>query len=151
MENKESYLDFVSSENYKQQIDIWYRAYNISREKTELFYDFLMSLHNLIDETYLGADVVMTTEDQINHFTWCWDKTIESFNKEKISFKERGNAYKYLWNFYSEAYYYTKNSESIIRIPEYFYILFDFVHKKTRSELDMLTELYKLLEQNLKK
>jgi hypothetical protein len=151
MENKESYLDFVSSENYKQQIDIWYRAYNISREKTELFYDFLMSLHNLIDETYLGADVMMSTEDQINHFTWCWDKTIESFNKEKISFKERGNAYKYLWNFYSEAYYYTKNSESIIRIPEYFYILFDFVHKKTRSELDMLTELYKLLEQNLKK
>jgi hypothetical protein len=151
MENKESYLDFVSSENYKQQIDVWYRAYNISREKTELFYDFLISLHDLIDETYLGADVVMTTEDQINHFTWCWDKTIESFNKEKISFKERGNAYKYLWNFYSEAYYYTKNSESIIRIPEYFYILFDFVHKKTRSELDMLTELYKLLEQNLKK
>ena len=151
MENKESYLDFVSSENYKQQIDVWYRAYNISREKTELFYDFLISLHDLIDETYLGADVIMTTEDQINHFTWCWDKTIESFNKEKISFKERGNAYKYLWNFYSEAYYYTKNSESIIRIPEYFYILFDFVHKKTRSELDMLTELYKLLEQNLKK
>jgi hypothetical protein len=151
MENKESYLDFVSSENYKQQIDVWYRAYNISREKTELFYDFLISLHDLIDETYLGADVIMTTEDQINHFTWCWDKTIESFNKEKISFKERGNAYKYLWNFYSEAYYYTKNSESIIRIPEYFYILFDFVHKKTRSELDMLTELYKLLDQNLKK
>jgi hypothetical protein len=151
MENKESYLDFVSSENYKQQIDVWYRAYNISREKTELFYDFLISLHDLIDETYLGADVLMTTEDQINHFTWCWDKTIESFNKEKISFKERGNAYKYLWNFYSEAYYYTKNSESIIRIPEYFYILFDFVHKKTRSELDMLTELYKLLDQNLKK
>jgi hypothetical protein len=151
MENKESYLDFVSSENYKQQIDVWYRAYNISREKTELFYDFLISLHDLIDETYLGADVIMTSEDQINHFTWCWDKTIESFNKEKISFKERGNAYKYLWNFYSEAYYYTKNSESIIRIPEYFYILFDFVHKKTRSELDMLTELYKLLDQNLKK
>jgi hypothetical protein len=85
MENKESYLDFVSSENYKQQIDVWYRAYNISREKTELFYDFLISLHNLIDETYLGTDVMMSTEDQINHFTWCWDKTIESFNKEKIS------------------------------------------------------------------
>lgn len=151
MENKESYLDFVSSESYKQQIDVWYRAYNISREKTELFYDFLMSLHNLIDETYLGEDVIMTTDDQINHFTWCWDKTVESFNKERIVFKERGSAYKYLWNFYSEAYYYSKNKESIIRIPEYFYILFDFVHKKTRSELDMLTELYKLLEQNLKK
>ena len=151
MENKESYLEFVSSENYKQQIDVWYRAYNISREKTELFYDFLVSLYNLIEETYLGPDAVKTTDDQMKHFTWCWDRTIDSFNKEKIFFKDRGTAYEYLWNFYLEAFYYPKNIETIIRIPEYFYILFDFVHKKTRSELDMLTELYKLLEQNLKK
>jgi hypothetical protein len=47
MENKEGYLEFVHSESYKNQIDVWYRAYNISREKTELFYDFLMSLYNL--------------------------------------------------------------------------------------------------------
>lgn len=151
MENRESYLEFIGSENYKQQIDVWYKAYNISREKTELFYDFLISLYNSIEETYLGPDAVNTTDDQMKHFTWCWDKTIESFSKEKIYFKERGNGYEYFWNFFSEAYYYPKNFDSIIRIQEYFYILFDFVHKKTRSELDMLTELYKLLEQNLKK
>ena len=38
MENKESYLEFISSESYRQQIDIWYKAYNISREKLNLFY-----------------------------------------------------------------------------------------------------------------
>jgi hypothetical protein len=69
MENRESYLEFIGSENYKQQIDVWYRAYNISREKTELFYDFLISLYNLIEETYLGSDVVITTDDQMKHFT----------------------------------------------------------------------------------
>ena len=57
MENKEGYLEFVHSESYKNQIDVWYRAYNISREKTELFYDFLMSLYNLLQETYLGPEV----------------------------------------------------------------------------------------------
>ena len=57
MENKEGYLEFISSESYKNQIDVWYRAYNISREKTELFYDFLMSLYNLLQETYLGSEV----------------------------------------------------------------------------------------------
>jgi len=151
MENRESYLEFVSSENYKQQIDVWYRAYNISREKTELFYDFLISLYNLIEDTYLGPDAVKTTDDQLKHFTWCWDKTVDNFSKEKIFFKERSNGYEYLWNFFLEAYYYPKNLENTIRIPEYFHVLFDFVHKKTRSELDMLTEIYKLLEQNLKK
>ena len=151
MENKESYLEFVSSESYKQQIDIWHKAYNISREKTNLFYDFLVSLFDLIEETYLGVDVLQMEEDQKNHFIWCWDKTIENFKKEKIFFKERGNHYEYLWNFFLEAYYYTKIEGVTIRISEYFYKLFSFEHRKSRSELDMLTEIYKMFEQNLKK
>ena len=149
--NKEGYLEFISSESYKHQIDIWYRAYNISREKTELFYDFINSIFFLIEETYLGEDVMDLELNQKNHFTWCWDKTIENFNKEKIFFKERGIHYEYFWNFFLEAYYINKQEGGIIRINEYFYKLFDFQHKKTRSELDMLTEIYKLLDQNLKK
>ena len=151
MDKKESYLGFIGSEDYKQQIEVWYKAYNITREKTELFYDFLISLYELLEETYLGPDAVKTTEDQMKHYTWCWDKTIESFSKEKIHFKERGNAYEYLWNFFLEAYYYPQNTDTTIRIRQYFYILFDFIHRKTRSELDMFTEIYKLLDQNLKK
>jgi hypothetical protein len=151
MENKESYLEFVSSESYKHQIDIWYKAYNISREKTDLFYDFVTSLYELIDETFLGADVLQSEDDQRNHFTWCWNATIENFNKEKIYFKEKGNHYEYFWNFFLEAYYFEQLDGNIIRIREYFYKLFDFKYRKTRSELDMLTEIYKLFEQNLKK
>lgn len=151
MEKKEGYLEFIVSENYKNQIDIWYKAYNISRERTELFYDFVISLYSLIDETYLGNDVVFTEEDQRNHFTWCWDKVIDNFSKENINFKERGNHYLYFWNFFLEAYYFTQLDEQTVQIPDYFYKLFDFKHKKSRSELDMLTEIYKLLEYNLKK
>ena len=151
MENKEGYLEFITSENYKNQIDIWYKAYNIIRERIELFYDFIYSFHSLIDETYLGNDVIQTEEDQKNHFTWCWDKTIENFNKEKIFIKERGQHYQYFWNFFLEAYYFIQLDNESSKISEYFYKLFDFKYRKSRSELDMLTEIYKLLEQNLKK
>ena len=151
MKNREGYLEFITSESYKQQIDVWYRAYNISREKTELFYDFLNSLYDLMEETYLGEDVIFTEEDQRNHFTWCWDKIVDNFNQERIYFKERGSAYIYFWNFFIEAFYFPKLDGNILRIKEYFHILFDFEHKKTRSELDMVTEIYKLLDQNLKK
>jgi len=151
MENRESYLEFISSENYKHQIDIWYKAYNISREKIELFHDFLISLYNLVDETYLGSDVVELEEDQKNHFTWCWDKTIDNFSKEKIYFKDRGSYYEYFWNFFLEAYYFQKLEDKTVRINEYFTKLFNFKYRKTRSELDMLTEIYKLFDQNLKK
>ncbi len=151
MEKKEVSLEFVSLENYKQQIDIWYRAYNISRERIELFHDFLASLYELVDQTYLGPELFDIEENQKNHFTWCWDKTVDNFSKEKIYFKERGNHYEYLWNFFLEAYYYNQLDGVKIRIQEYFTILFDFNYRKTRSELDMLTEIYKIFEQNLKK
>jgi hypothetical protein len=151
MENKEGYLEFIASESYRHQIDIWYKTYNISREKTELFYDFLQSLYDLVEQTYLGSDVMSEETHQKSHFIWCWDKTIESFEKEKIYIKSRGGHFDYFWNFFLEAYYYPKIDKRIIKITEYFSKLFDFKHKKTRSELDILTEVYKLLEQNLKK
>lgn len=151
MENKEGYLEFITSESYKQQIDVWYRAYNISREKTELFYDFVYTLYDLMEETYLGTDVMLSEIDQKNHYTWCWDKIVRNFELERIFFKERDSAYNYFWNFFVEAYYYNKLDNSVNRISDYFYILFDFDHRKSRSELDMLTEIYKLFDQNLKK
>ena len=151
MKNKEGYIDYISPENYKHQLDIWYKAYNISREKTELFHDFIVSLYDLIDRTYMGVDLMIDEIDQKNHFNWCWDKIIENFNNEKIFFKSRGNYHEYFWNFFFEAYYITKIENKTNRIRDYFSKLFDFSYIKTRSELDMVTEIYKLLEQNLKK
>lgn len=151
MENKEGYLEFIFSESYKNQIDVWYRAYNISREKTELFRDFLISLHELIEKTYLGSDVFEYEEDQKGHFSWCWNKTIDNFSKERIYFKETGPHKDYFCNFYIEAFYLTNLEGNNSRILEYLNKLFDFKHKKSRSELDMLTEVYKMLDQNLKK
>ena len=151
MEQKEGYLEFVSSESYKHQIDIWFRTYNISREQIELFYDFLVSVFDLVESTYLGSDVLKYEQDMKNHFTWCWEQTIASFDKEKIYFKEKGGCYEYFWNFFLEAYYFPQYLNEIVRIKEYFYKLFDFTYRKSRSELDMFTEIYKKFEQNLKK
>ena len=151
MGDRKDYNEFEISDKYRNQIDVWYRAYNIHREKVELFYDFLSSLYGLVESTYLGADVLYNETDQRNHFMWCWDKTIENFNKEKIYFKEKGNHYEYFWNFFFEAFYLVNMDEKPIRIGEYFYKLFDFRYRKSRSELDILTEVYKLMEQNLKK
>jgi hypothetical protein len=151
MENREGYIEFLTSESYKNQIDIWYKTYNMTREKTELYYDFLVSLLDIIEETYLGLDVMTSQTDIKNHFIWCFDKLIENFEKERIFFKNRGNHFEYLWLFFYEAFYETDYEGGINKIREYFHKLFNFNYRKSRSELDMLTELYKLLDQNLKK
>ena len=149
MRKNEGYLEFIASENFKNQIEVWYKAYNITREKTELFYDFIITLYDIVESTYLGLEVTETQIDQKNHFEWCWNKVISNFEKESISFKETGNHQEYFWLFFQEAFYF--NGDNPLRIKEYFNKLFKFDFKKTRSELDMLTEIYKLLETNLKK
>ena len=152
MDNKENYLEFISSENYKHQLEIWYKAYNISHEKTILFHDFLISLFDLIESTYMGSEIMTSDSDQFYHFTWCWDQTLLSFSKESIIFKEqKKELFDYFWSFFYEAFYISKLTGGSIKIKEYFFKLFDFKHKKSRSELDMLTEIYKLFDQNLKK
>lgn len=143
--------NFLLSDNYKNQIDIWFKAYNISYEKLSLFYDFLMSLYELVDNTYLGNDVIVTEKNKKEHFTWCWKKIINNFEKERINFYIYGYHYEYFWNFFQEAFYYTKDNDEKVKIPEYFEVLFDFNHTKTRSEIDVLTELYKIFNESLKK
>jgi hypothetical protein len=151
MENRQDFAENETSENYKHQLDVWCKAYNISRERTELFHDFIISLYELIEKTYLGPDVLYYENDQRGHFNWCWDKNIESFSKEKIHFKSRGNHYDYFWYFFLEAYYFVQLYGEEIRIERYFFKLFDLNFRKSRSELDVVTEIYKMFEQNLKK
>lgn len=149
MRKDEGYLEFIASENFRNQAEVWYKAYNIIHEKTELFYDFVISLYDVIDETYLGPDVVITETQQKQHFEWCWKRVLHSFEKESIHFRESGQHHDYMWSFFNEAYYMNDTTQN--RIREYFTKLFKFDYRKTRSELDMLTEIYKILESNIKK
>jgi len=66
MRKDQSYLEFIASENFRNQAEVWYKAYNIIREKTELFHDFVTSLYEAIDETYLGQDIVITEAQKNN-------------------------------------------------------------------------------------
>lgn len=150
MENKDGTIkSILNKQDFGYQTDVWYRAYNITTEKIELFHDFIHSVYTLIDQTYLGSDVIITEEDQKNHFTWCWDKTIDNLSKEKINLNKRGIHYEYFGDFFLESFYYLKMDNEEVKLTEYIFKLFNSNHKKTRSELGILTEIYKLLEKNL--
>ena len=139
------------SEILKEELDFWFRYNNVSREKVNLFHDFLISLDQLIESTYLGSDILNNISKIKGHFTWCWKKTIENFDKEKIFFKENGNHFEYFWNFYNEAYYIKKEEKKEIRVNDYYYKIFNLSSKKSTEELEILLTIYKLFEQNLKK
>ena len=138
-------------------VELWFNINNMIFEKRELFADFTYSLFELIRTTYLGTEyddnnetkVYLTDDDKLSHFDWCWNKTIENFSKENLKFKVKGEHRDYFEKFFMDLFY---NADSkIIRdnIKKFFDEIFDESKAFTKSDLDMLTDLYKMLNQNL--
>jgi hypothetical protein len=133
------------------QIEIWLKANNIIYEKSELFHDYLYSLFKLIESTYMGDEFTPEEKDKKLHFDWCWNHVITNFEKENILFEKTGVHYEYFWLFFQDAFYYAEDKNELMKIEKFFKETFDLKRKKTKNELDMLADLYKILECSLKK
>lgn len=141
----------------KEDIDAWKKANNIIIEKVELFEDFCFSLYYLVSNTYLGnndpdsrdTQIPFTQEDKINHFEWCWKQTLENFNKENIVFDPKGDNYDYFLSFFFEVFYDQKDEEVKIAVVDFFEQLFSQDYSWSKSDLEMFTDLYKILDRSL--
>ena len=138
-----------------EDVDIWFKVNNIIPEKMDLYYDFSFSLYYLILDTYLGDEknnetkITLSDEDKIKHFEWCWDKTIGNFKKEEITFNRKGDHYDYFLSFFTEIFYNQKESKIKDSIGVFFNDLFDRKKPFTKSDLDMISSIYKSLDKNM--
>lgn len=138
-------------------VEVWFNVNNMIYEKRQLFSDFTFGLHHLIKSTYLGDDtdnksetkLVLSQEEKIGHFDWCWKKTLENFSKENVRFNLKGEHKEYYEKFFMDLFYNAENKTISENIDAFFEELFDEEKMFTKSDLDMLTEIYKLLNKNI--
>jgi len=142
----------------KDDVETWFSVNNIILEKKELFSDFVHSLIDLIKSTYLGDQVdtqktettiQLKQEDKQKHFDWCWSKTIDAFSKENINFELNGDHKDYFSNLLMDLFYNTENKIISDNIEPFFVNLFDDKVGYSQSDLEMITEIYKLLNKNI--
>ena len=156
--NMGRFFDWLAKPMEKEDINAWYLANNITPELTELFRDFCFSFLNLLKETYLGDDsnnnwetkVGMTIEQKKDHFTWCWNKTIQNFNKESIDFKFNDSDAEFFESFFFEVFYLQPDQKLKDQIDNFFKQIFDRESTKTKSDIEIFTDIYKVLERSLK-
>jgi hypothetical protein len=154
----ENFFNYISKPVHPDDVQVWLNINNIIPEKVDLYSDFTSSLYKLILNTYLGEDdksnesnIKLSEDDNTKHFDWCWKKTIENFNKENVKFYSRGEHYDHFKSFFDEVYYNQKEQKVKDQIGVFFEDLFDLKKPFTKSDIDMLTDLYKSLDKNLKK
>ena len=152
----ENFFQFITKPISKEEVDIWFNINNMIPEKGELFFDFCYSLYTLMQETYLGDEdgltetkIQMGDDDKKKHFLWCWNKTIDNFKKENLLFQESGDHFDYFETFFLEVFYNQKSDDVKNSIKKFIIELFDKDKTFTRSDLDLYTEIYKLLDKHL--
>jgi hypothetical protein len=152
----ENFFNYITKNLNHEEVDVWFRVNNIYPEKLELFSDFTHSLNTLIVDTFLGDEtestetkINLSDEDNRKHFEWCWNKVVDNFNKEKIIFEKKGDHYDYFESFFFEIFYNQKEKELRLSIDKFFNDLFNTKTSFTKSDLDMIGTIYKLLDKNM--
>jgi hypothetical protein len=153
----ENFFNYITKPLNPEDVDVWFRVNNIIPEKLELFSDFSHSLNITIVDTYLGENtlpnetkIIMSEDDNVKHFDWCWNKTISSFEKENINFSIKGEHYDYFQSFFNDIFYNQSDDKIRKSIGNFFSDLFDIKKPFTKSDLDMISTIYKTLDRNLK-
>jgi hypothetical protein len=96
-------------------------------------------------ETNIG----LTLDDKVSHFDWCWKKTVDNFSKENIFFVKTEESYDYFKNFFMDVFYNQEQEVVKNSLNDFFYSIFSRKNQHSKSDIEMFTELYKLLEKSL--
>ena len=154
MNSMENFFNWMSKTIPDEEVTVWFNVHNMNYEKIELFGDIFKSLNQTIVDTYMGESdgetrISLTQEDKENHFEWCWNTVIKNFKKEEVSIKTNGEHKEYFKQFFLDSFYNQSQENVRISIPEFLNDVFDIDKPFSKSDLDILTELYKLIEKNM--
>ena len=149
----DNFFNWMAKPLPKDEIIIWFNIHNMTYEKIELYGDFFKSLNHVIMDTYLGDNtsetkIFLSNEDNLSHFEWCWNKIIENFKRENIIIKSDGDHKEYFQSFFIDTFYNQTENNLKKSIPKFLNEIFEVGMTYSKSDLDLLTELYKLIEKN---
>ena len=153
MISMENFYNWLSKKIPDSDVNVWFNLNNVHYDKVMLFKDIFKSLNTIILDTYLGfnegeTSISMSHDDKFNHFEWCWNKLVVNFINEKIKINLKGDHKEYFLNFYFDLFY-ESNDTYRISIDEYIDDLFNLDKSFTKADLDILTDLYLLLDKNI--
>lgn len=150
----ENFYNWMSKPIPPNEVEVWFQVHNIIPEKVDLYGDIFLSLSRVILETYLGdqsteTKIRLSDEDILNHYNWCWKKMVCNFEMENLQIEIEGSHKDYMKTFFDDSFYRQENTEIREAIPKFISELFDLEKPFAKSDLDILTEIYKLLDKHV--
>ena len=141
-------MNYITNPLTSDQMNLLYKANDIKFDRCNLYYDFIKSLNKVIVDTYLGSEYISTEREVKEHYLWCFNKVVSIFKEEQILFDDVEKLKEYFFYFYDELFY--KDSDKLLnKLDNLAEFSFDFHRIKSRSDIDIMIELYKLFEKSI--
>jgi len=145
------FFEYVSTPVNEEFIQWFYRTHNITLQKSELYNEYLLSFFDIVFTTYLGPEHINTKKQMEEHFHWSWEKNNNNFIKEGIEFRKSNEIIDYFREFSLESFYTIKKETNVeTKIKWFWKKCFTLHGERTKSELDILGEVYNIFEKALK-
>ena len=144
------FMNYINSPINISVIEKLYEENNINIEYCDLFYDFIITLTNLIVDSYFG-DEIMTPKNRREHFEWAFNYTVKQFEKENIFFTDNADLKIYFANFLGDVFYDNKLKNEILldNMLKLWRYMFNHNISKSRLDVDTMIEIYKMFKKSL--
>jgi hypothetical protein len=125
---------------------VFFKKHNVIIEKLDVIRNFMITLFFVLEETYVGREFLVTTDDCYKHFKYGFARTKKILEKRGIVFKNDFFC-ETAWVLFNECFY----NESKINLYDYINRIFKPNRKYTRLELVLLINMYQIFEREMLK
>jgi hypothetical protein len=143
------FLNYVKNPLSLTELDGLYKYHRIEVNKVELYRDYVLSLCDLILNTYMGDDVCKD-EDMLEHFMWCWSHNEKVFKEMGYDLCRKEELVTYFQSFFMEVFYYSveKNERLENSIKNVWDFVFNCEVIKSRKDVNNFVELYSMFDES---
>lgn len=123
---------------------------NITKERLELYRDFVVNLICYAHTTYFGKDFLKNDDDVKGHYRWAFERVLTDYKQEGIIFHDTEDLYDYFFEYFLQQFYsYHDDLPQIKDYIQFWNDIFKIHPKKHKNVMKVLIDLYHIFDNSL--
>lgn len=142
------YRRFINNPLTMDEINNIYYHSKVQGVKVDLYHDFVMSLSDQVIESYLGDKHHKQIIHKLEHFDWCWKKTITMYTDMGYTIKNQETLFDYFGSFFMDVFYFdtSKDEELNKSIRDVWDYIFNYDVVKSKWDVNNFLDVYNMFE-----
>jgi len=127
------------------------QKYIIIKDRVEIYKDFALNLLYYIHNYYIDKESLKEDNDIYNHYSWCYKKVCDEFEKENINFLNNVELKRYFFDYYYNQFYKIKNNQdsSLTYYEKFWRNIFEIDKQKNKNIINILIEIYNIYDNSI--